>query len=213
MSQSESAQSRKRHARRGSGGPPTRDCHKLLYTSHDYSIRRALRPTVPTNTTTLASSCGQDLLVPSGRSIRLHRDGRGLLVDTHHRTELGGAAPRPLKAHDDHEELANDLRRAEASHIKVMSAKKATVDAADLAKRLDIKAKLATPAAAPADDDDDDDGDEPAAPDQPKDGAPAPAPAAPRDDDDADAGPPGSCLLYTSPSPRDATLSRMPSSA
>ena len=24
---------------------------------------------------------------------------------------------------------------------------------------------------------------------------------------------PGSCLLYTSPSPRDATLSRMPSSA
>ena len=26
-------------------------------------------------------------------------------------------------------------------------------------------------------------------------------------------GPPGTCLLYTSPSPRDATLSRMPSSA
>ena len=25
--------------------------------------------------------------------------------------------------------------------------------------------------------------------------------------------PPGACLLYTSPSPRDATLSRMPSSA
>ena len=34
--------------------------------------------------------------------------------------------------------------------------------------------------------------------------APAPAPAAPA---------PGICLLYTSPSPRDATLSRMPSSA
>ena len=28
-----------------------------------------------------------------------------------------------------------------------------------------------------------------------------------------DPGDPGSCLLYTSPSPRDATLSRMPSSA
>ena len=77
------------------GGPPCADCHKLLYTSHDNSIRRALRPTVRTNTTTLASSCGQGLAVPNGRSIRLHRDGRGLLVDTHHRTELGGAAPRP----------------------------------------------------------------------------------------------------------------------
>ena len=116
----------------------------------------------------------------------------GCLANPSKVCDRGGAAPHPLKAHDDHEELANDLRRAEASHIKVMSAKKATVDAADLAKRLDIKAKLATPAAAPADDDDDDDGDEPAAPDQPKDGAPAPAPAAPRDDDDADAGPPGS---------------------
>ena len=28
-----------------------------------------------------------------------------------------------------------------------------------------------------------------------------------------EAGPPGACLLYTSPSPRDATLPRMPSSA
>ena len=39
---------------------------------------------------------------------------------------------------------------------------------------------------------------------------PADAPAGERD---LRFGPTGSCLLYTSPSPRDATLSRMPSSA
>ena len=76
------------------------DCHKLL--SAHRTNEKAHRTkgskaqlTVRTNTTTLASSCGQGLAVPSGRSIRLHRDGCGLLVDTHHRTELGGAAPRP----------------------------------------------------------------------------------------------------------------------